>query len=122
MTSDCNYLTNLKLVSTGKVTLGDAAIGSIIGKGKLNVQGQPSFDDIMLVEGLTINLITISQLCDQGLQVSFIKEQCFVIDDVKTLVMISTREGIEFREKANDRLVPLNLFLENQIIENEHTR
>ena len=66
-------LSNLKPVSARKVTFGDGAIGKIIGKEWLNFQGLPTLDDVMLVEGLTTNLISISQLCDEGLNVNFTK-------------------------------------------------
>lgn len=93
MTGERIFLTNLKLVRVGKVTFGDSVVGKIIGKGKLNFQGLPSLDDVMLVEELTANLINISQLCDQGLKVSFTKEQCVVTNNVKTLVMTGTRSS-----------------------------
>ncbi|XP_038896219.1 uncharacterized protein LOC120084497 [Benincasa hispida] len=48
----------------------------------------PKLNDVMLIKGLTINLISISKLCEQGLNVSFTKDKCVVTNDVKALVMI----------------------------------
>lgn len=74
MIGERNFLTHLKPVSAGKVTFGDGTIGKIIGNGKLNFQGVPSLDDVVLVERLTANRISISQLCDLELKVSFTKK------------------------------------------------
>lgn len=71
MTSEKNYLFNLKTVSSGKVTFGDGASGKIVEKGKPNFPGFSTLNDVMLVEGLIANLISIIQLCDQGLNVNF---------------------------------------------------
>lgn len=92
MTGDRNCLTSLK-PNSSKVTFRDGAIENIIRKGKFNEQGLPFLKDVMLVEGLTTNLISISQLCDQGLQVSFTKEQLIVTDNVSTLVTRGTRSS-----------------------------
>lgn len=53
-------------------------------KGRINVVGKfisPSFpflNDVLLVKGLTTNLINIIQLCDQGGNVNFNKSKCSV--------------------------------------------
>jgi hypothetical protein len=67
MTGMKNFLSDLKAYSTSYVTFGDGAKGKIKGIGKLVRTGSPLLDDVLLVEGLTANLIIISQLCDQGL-------------------------------------------------------
>lgn len=36
---------------------------------------------MLLVKGLTANLIRISQLCDQGLKVNFTKSECLVTNE-----------------------------------------
>ncbi|GAA0180968.1 hypothetical protein LIER_30180 [Lithospermum erythrorhizon] len=56
------------------VTFGGGEKGRIIGKRSLNVERLPRLDDVLLVEGLTPNLISISQLSDSGMKVVFSKE------------------------------------------------
>lgn len=51
MTREQTFLSNLKPVSTGKVTFRDKVVSKIIGKGKLNFYGLSALDDVMLVEG-----------------------------------------------------------------------
>ena len=46
------------------VTFGDGVKGSVLGSGSLNVPGLPKLRDVLLVDGLKANLISINQLCD----------------------------------------------------------
>jgi len=48
-------------------------------------------DNVLLVKGLTTNLISISQLCDQGLEVNFSKPECQVSDKKGEVQMRGTR-------------------------------
>ncbi|GAU42103.1 hypothetical protein TSUD_134870 [Trifolium subterraneum] len=66
MTGDDRFLVDIKSYSTSYVTFGDGAKGEIIGVGKLINKSLPKLDNVLLVKGLTANLISISQLCDQG--------------------------------------------------------
>ena len=43
----------------------------ILGIDNLIKHGLPRLNNVLLVKGLTTNLISISQLCDQGMEVSF---------------------------------------------------
>jgi len=46
---------------------------------------------VLLVKGLTANLISISQLCDLGLQVNFTKPECQISDEKGEVLMRGTR-------------------------------
>ena len=50
--------------------------GKIIEIGKVH----DSIDDVLLVQGLTHNLISISQLCDKGYRVIFEKLHCAIFE------------------------------------------
>ena len=78
MTGNKNLLTGLHPHATSYVTFGDGAKGEIKGTGKLNFPGVLNLDNVLLVKGLTANLISISQLCDQGLTVNFTQTECLV--------------------------------------------
>ena len=73
MTGVKNLLVDIKSYSTSYVTFGDGAKGETKGVGKLEYSGVSKLDNVLLVKGLTANLISISQLCDQGLKVNFTK-------------------------------------------------
>jgi len=45
------------------------------------------------VEGLKANLISISQLCDDGLKVTFTKTDCQAMDENKNAVLSGLRSG-----------------------------
>jgi hypothetical protein len=73
------------------VTFGDGAKGKIKGVGKLDSPGVPELNNVLLVKGLTANLISISQLCDQGFYVQFTKELCVVMNGCNQEVMRGAR-------------------------------
>ncbi|GAA0185805.1 hypothetical protein LIER_33093 [Lithospermum erythrorhizon] len=75
------------------VTFGDGGKGKIIGKEQLNVDGLPHLTDVLLVEGLTMNLISLSQLCDDGMKVFFCKEGCTANDSCDQTVMRGSRSA-----------------------------
>ncbi|XP_073049481.1 uncharacterized protein [Primulina eburnea] len=77
----------------GHVTYGGGAKGRIAGKGTLNVDGLPNLHNVLYVEGLNSNLISISQLCDDGLHVKFDKDNCEVFDNANTRILIGTRSA-----------------------------
>ncbi|TYK19154.1 gag-pol polyprotein [Cucumis melo var. makuwa] len=79
MTGNRSYFTNLNDCVTRHVTLGDGAKGKIIAKGNIDKGDLPRLNDVRYVDGLKANLISISQLCDQGYKVSF--------DDIGYVVM-----------------------------------
>ncbi|XP_075473355.1 uncharacterized protein LOC142504363 [Primulina tabacum] len=60
MTGSKNYLTEYVELSNGHVTYGGGAKGRIAGKGTLNVDELPSLHNVLYVEGLNSNLISIS--------------------------------------------------------------
>ncbi|KAG9444872.1 hypothetical protein H6P81_016212 [Aristolochia fimbriata] len=97
MTGSTEFLTNHHKENGGQVTFGDGAKGSVVGKGDLNVQGLPKLKNLLLVDGLKANLISISQLCDQNLYVNFTKDGCKVMDEEHISIMddehISVLEG-----------------------------
>jgi hypothetical protein len=48
---------------------------------------------MLLVEGLTANLIRISQLCDQGMNVHFNKLKCIVTSSNEEVLMKCARSN-----------------------------
>ena len=45
-------------------------------------------DDVLLVEGLKYNLLSISQFCDKGNQVIFNTSQCLVINQMDNQIKL----------------------------------
>ncbi|CAM8887350.1 unnamed protein product [Rhodiola kirilowii] len=81
MTGNSEFLSYIRPVETMHfVTFADGKKSQVIGCGTLKVPDLPALEDVLLVEGLTMNLISISQLCDNGHYVSFSRDSCLVLD------------------------------------------
>ncbi|XP_062100438.1 uncharacterized protein LOC133806339 [Humulus lupulus] len=80
MTGDRTILTNIRPMQCGTMTFGNCVSGNVIGMGTLNYRGLPHLKNIMLVEGLKANLLSISQICDQGYIVNFDRENYYVLN------------------------------------------
>jgi hypothetical protein len=91
MTGVKKFLVDIKSYSTRYVTFGDGSKGEIKGVGKLDYPGLPSLDDVLFVKGITANLISISQLCDQGHKVNFTKSECLVTNEKNEVIMKGAR-------------------------------
>jgi len=81
MTGFRKTLDSEKIYLNSHVTFGNGEKGKILGSGNLIDADLPNLNNVLLVKGLTFNLITISQLCDQGMTVRFSKFECIVTDD-----------------------------------------
>ncbi|XP_073064132.1 uncharacterized protein [Primulina eburnea] len=93
MTGSKDHLIDYVELRSGHVTYGGGAKGRIVGKGTLNVDGLPNLHNVLYVEGLNSNLISISQLCDDGLHVKFDKDNCEVFDNSNTRILTGTRSA-----------------------------
>ncbi|XP_051129270.1 uncharacterized protein LOC127250149 [Andrographis paniculata] len=83
---------NVILCSTcGEVIFRDGAKGKIVGYGSLEAKDIPKLSKVYFVEGLSTNLISISQLCNDKLQVKFTKDVCELYKNKKECVMTRKR-------------------------------
>ena len=78
MTGNQSAFTTFTPKNGGGVTFGDSGTGKIIGQGNIGKDPFTIIEDVLLVEGLKHNLISISQLCDKGYKVTFDKNTCIV--------------------------------------------
>jgi hypothetical protein len=91
MTGNDGYFEYIRPCEKGYVTFGDDGKGEIRGKGKLISNELPKLDNVLFVEGLLSNLISVSQLCDQGLEVRFNKLGCRVTNEEGLVLMKGSR-------------------------------
>ena len=81
MTWDINNFTTLsRYIEGGIVTFGDDSKGIIIGIGNIKIGASPLIENVVLVDGLKHNLLSISQLCDRGHKVVFDDSSCKIFD------------------------------------------
>ena len=63
------------------VTFDDGSKSQIKGNGIISLPGLPDIANVLYVEGLRVNLLSISQICDQDFMVLFSKGKCLVLDE-----------------------------------------
>ena len=76
MTGDASKFVSITLKQEGHVTYGDNNKGMILGKGTICNENSFLIHDVLYVEGLKHNLLSISHLCDRGYQVTFRTNSC----------------------------------------------
>ena len=74
-----------------KVTFGDGSKSVIRGIGIVDIPGLPVFEDVWYVDGLKANLPSISQICDNGLNILFTKYECEILDGGGDYMCIGVR-------------------------------
>ena len=63
------------------ITFGDGSKSQIERKGIISLPGLPDIANVLYVEGLRVNLLSISQICDQDFMVLFSKGKCLAMDE-----------------------------------------
>ena len=91
MTGDKSKFYLLTESDGGQVTFGENSKEKIINSRKVGKNLSSCIDDIMLVEGLTYNLLSISQLCDKGHKVLFDNEACIIFQPNSEIVKFTKK-------------------------------
>ena len=80
MMGDINQFFTIKRKDEGFVTFGDNKKKKIIGIGNIKITLSTFIKNILLVDKLKHNLLSISQLCDVGFDVNFKTSICIIAD------------------------------------------
>ena len=80
MTGDQSFFKVFESKKGGNVTFGDGSKSQIKRKGIISLPRLPDIANVLYVEGLRVNLLSISQICDQDFMVLFSKGKCLVMD------------------------------------------
>ena len=76
------------------VTFGDNSKGKVVGLGKVAISKDVSISNLLLVESVSFNLISIAQLCDLGLVCIFSDSGVVVTSkEDKSLIFKGFRHG-----------------------------
>ena len=81
MTGDQSLFKVFESKKGGNATFGDRSKSQIKGKGIISLPELPDIANVLYVEGLRVNLLSISQICDQDFMVLFSKGKCLVMDE-----------------------------------------
>ena len=71
MTTNKYFFTTFTNFDGGNVTFGDGNMGRVKDEGSICALGIPNLEEVLCVEGIKANLINISQLCENKLNVQF---------------------------------------------------
>ncbi|WVZ71236.1 LOW QUALITY PROTEIN: hypothetical protein U9M48_019848 [Paspalum notatum var. saurae] len=87
MTGHHKWFSSLNPVSTKEyITFGDNGQGNVMGVGSVSLSAKLSLREVAFVRNLGNNLVSVSQLLDEGFEVHFKKGACCVLDAEETLV------------------------------------
>ena len=94
------------------VTYGDNSRGKVLGLGRIAISKDLSISNVLFVEALSFNLISIAQLCDLGLTCTFDKNGVVVtFEEDKSLVFTGFRHGniylVDFSSKQTSPMTCL---------------
>ena len=106
MMGDALEFTHISPKKSGHVTYGDNNKGRILGVGKIGTNSSSSIENVLLVEGLKHNLLSVSQLCDRDYLVSFDSHKCVIENELdKNIKHIGYRTNnvymIDLNQKPN---------------------
>jgi len=77
MTGDQDKFLSMKRKEKGSVTFGDNVSAKIFGKGTTSLgNNKVKEENVLLVENLNPNLLSVSQICDQGHILIFDFKKC----------------------------------------------
>ena len=81
MTGDRSLFKVFESKKGGNVTFGDGRKSQIKGNGIISLPILLDIANVLYVDGLRVNLLSISQICDQDFMVLFSKGKCLVMND-----------------------------------------
>ena len=102
MTGKKSMFQSLSPISGEVVTFGGNSKGLITSVGKICIAPYPLTKNVLLVKGLKHNLLSISQLCDGGYNVTFNKDMCIVQNKDISSLFSAKRQGNLFKIKHSD--------------------
>ena len=82
MTRDRSLFKTFEPKKGGNVTFGDGSKSQIKGKEIISLPGLLNIANVLYVEGLRVNLLSICQICDQDFMVLFSNGKCLVLNEV----------------------------------------
>lgn len=91
MTGNKEYLTDYIKSRRESVTFVDGVKNKVVGMGTLNIEGMPKPKNVLHVEGMKVNLIIISHLCDEDMLVYVDKRKCYVTKGNEKYNLTGTR-------------------------------
>ena len=92
MTGDSSLHKEIIFYAGPKISFCDNSKGKVMGKGKIT-HGNLNIEEVLLVENIHYNLISISQLCENNHVVEFYKEICYIKNQHGITMLTGNRLG-----------------------------
>ena len=86
MIGDATLFVKLKAKNSGKIIFGDVMKTKPIDIGDVGKDGETLIHNVLLVDGLSYNLLSVSQLCDRNLFIFFKKNICLILNSEYNVV------------------------------------
>ena len=112
MIEDKALFNELKPFNEGTVDFGNNEKGKISSKGNIFQFSKAYIEEVLFVEGLKHNLMSISQLCDKGYKVVFESTMCNVLNGDQ-LIFSGKRHGNIYLVSLDDLNEKCLLAIEN---------
>jgi hypothetical protein len=98
MTKDMGWFSSLVPVVTKRyITFGDNGRGHVFSEGEIKVSDKITLRRVALVQSLGYNLLSVSQLLDEGFEVLFRPSGSRILDSRGDLICMVVPEGQVFR-------------------------
>ena len=91
MIGDKSLFKSLKEKVGDYVTFGDGSHAQVLGKGTVEIPGLPLLKDVLYIKGLKVNLLNITQICDEDFLVQFSRKGCIIINEEGIQVLKGNR-------------------------------
>jgi hypothetical protein len=115
MIGDQSKFMKLNKKGKGKLTFGDNMLDKILGKGTIRLRNNKTKEeDVVLVENIKPNLLSVSQTCDQGHILTFDSQKCEIRkNDTGKLVAVAPRTSsnvyiLDIEEKGKCCLIQVD--------------
>ena len=120
MTGNKRWLSKLEKKNGGNVTFGDNKTGKNRGIGEISIDDDVLVKNILFVDGIHHNLISVSQLCDNQMIIEFTRIGCNILDEeTRKVLLVGKRVKniyiIDLEEIRNSRVCLVAKYEENEV-------
>ena len=115
MTGDWSLFKVFESKKGGNVTFGDESKSQIKGKGTISLPGLPDIANVLYIKGLKMNLLSISQICDQDFMVLFSKGKCLVLNESRKKFI----SGVRTLDNCDGLVLDANILCNSILLPNK---
>jgi len=91
MSEDKDQFKKFKSLSGGLITFEDGSTTIVEGKRSIDIPSLPTFHNVLIINGLKANLLSISQYCDENHNVKIFKDEYNIYNHISKWITKGTR-------------------------------